>query len=101
MGLLTDEACSNQGCDNPTNLFGGKIIVNTTENDGYRTFFIGYGNLPQAACARIAATNWGDASSGFQGLVINQKDEINSPVSEQQANSICNLTENVVVWVYR
>lgn len=105
MGVVADEACFDAECKNPRNLFGGEILVKSTEGNNYQTFFIGYGGLPQDACVKIASADWGDANSGLVSVAINpqlSQDYIfDARVPEQAARQVCFSANNVIVWEYR
>jgi len=69
MGIYTDETYKS-GDGNGTNAYGGSIILGGYPKDAPHNFTITYNELPQDACVRIAMSDWGDASSGLVGLIV-------------------------------
>ena len=65
MGILTDETWDGT---NASNAYGGSILFNTPNGDHY--FAITYNGLSQDACTRLTMADWGDASSGLVGLIV-------------------------------
>ena len=65
MGILTDEAYDGS---NASNAYGGSILFGTPNSNHY--FTITYNGLSQDACTRLTMADWGDASSGLVGLIV-------------------------------
>ena len=67
MGIFTDETY-NKDSAKGSNAYGGDIDLTVSANG--RKFAISYNNIPNDACVRIVMSDWGDASSGLDGLVV-------------------------------
>ena len=65
MGILTDETYDGS---NASNAYGGSILFSTPNSNHY--FTITYNGLSQDACTRLTMADWGDASSGLVGLIV-------------------------------
>ena len=65
MGILTDETYDGS---NASNAYGGSILFGTPNSNHY--FTITYNGLSQDACTRLTMADWGDASSGLVGLIV-------------------------------
>ena len=97
LGVIGDDICNNAQCDNPTNLFGGAFLLSSEEDNGYATFVLVYGGLPQDACVEFATRNWGDQnSSGFVGMAIHPHEEFSTSLSDEAARKMCSAENNVV-----
>ena len=89
MGIYTDETYPGSGSTG-SNAYGGDINLTVSANG--RNFAISYNNIPNDACVRIVMSDWGDASSGLDGLVV----EANTGTSDAdvKASSITFSTVN-------
>ena len=68
MGILTDETFDGSSA---SNAYGGSILLSTPNSNHY--FAITYNGLSQDACTRLTMADWGDASSGLVGLIVDSK----------------------------
>ena len=122
MGILTDETFAGGSATKGSNAYGGDIVLSTTFSD--HLFAISYDNIPNDACTRMVMSDWGDASSGFLGLVVGTAAAAHAsengiggtltfstnvktgsgafPVSLTHAVGACkNDNKNAITWVYR
>ncbi len=122
MGIFTDETYDHT-TSKGSNSYGGEIKLSTAFTN--HLFAISYDNIPNDACVRMIMSDWGDASSGFLGLVVasgaasaytsntgtgdgltfatNLKDKSGGfPVDLATAVGKCtNDDKNAITWVYR
>ena len=68
LGIITDDMGANASANLEAliNPYGGTLKITAMNNNRY--FAISYSGLPADACSRLAAQNWGDASSGLVAM---------------------------------
>ena len=76
MGILTDETWDKDN-KKASNAYGGSILLGTPNSN--HNFSITYNGLSQDACTRLTMADWGDASSGLVGLVVQGTEQTSAP----------------------
>ncbi|MBS6472826.1 MAG: hypothetical protein KH347_01075 [Acetobacter sp.] len=87
MGIYTDETYKS-GAANGTNAYGGSIILGGYPAAAPHNFTITYNSLPQDACVRMAMSDWGDASSGLVGLLVQGTEQATAPTAEPTGDNM-------------
>ncbi len=97
------------------NAYGGKATVTTASSaDGMAdgNFIVTYGNLPKGACSALAASDWGNSSSGLVSIkVVGTATSTHTwtstaasngfPIPIATAISQCSSNDNSIIWEYR
>ena len=105
LGVLTDDSWDGK---TGINTYGGELAISTDGDQNKRTFTVTIKAIPQDACVKIGASDWGgDPGSGLVSIKIGTQEALTwaagtLPPSLTDVSAGCaDKNSNQIIWTYK